>query len=136
MHVSRIGLATSQDGIHFKRDNVPIFYPDHDDQESKEWKGGCEDPRVVEGPDGKYYMYYTQYSRENLFVGLGVASSNDLRHWSKHGPVFKGKYLQTSHKSGAVVTKEENGRFIAAKINGKFWMYWGEGGVKLAWCGL
>jgi predicted GH43/DUF377 family glycosyl hydrolase len=138
MHVSRIGLATSLDGVNFKRDSTPVFYPDHDSEESREWKGGCEDPRVVEGQDGKYYMYYTQYSREHQYVGLGVASSEDLRKWIKHGPVFakayNGKYTTLgSTKSGAVVTKEQDGRLVAAQINGKYWMYWGEGGVKLAW---
>jgi beta-1,2-mannosidase len=65
-----------------------------------------------------------------------VATSNDLLHWKKQGPAFlrayRGKYLNTWSKSGSVVTKLKNGKFIAAKINGKYWMYWGEGPVYLA----
>ncbi|MBA4139281.1 MAG: glycosidase, partial [Segetibacter sp.] len=29
-------------------------------------------------------------------------------------------------KSGSIVSKYENGKTIAAKVNGKYWMYWGD----------
>lgn len=34
---SRLGYATSSDGIHFKREKTPVFYPDNDTQKS--WNG-------------------------------------------------------------------------------------------------
>src|SRR5439155_5200970 len=58
-HTSRIGLAESVDGIHFNRRSTPILYPASDEQYSREWPGGCEDPRVVEAPDGTYVLTYT-----------------------------------------------------------------------------
>src|SRR6266540_99740 len=45
---SRIGLAWSLDGLHFKKHPVPVLYPDNDATKKYEWEGGCEDPRIVE----------------------------------------------------------------------------------------
>jgi predicted GH43/DUF377 family glycosyl hydrolase len=49
---SRIGLATSEDGVNFTREPQPVFFPDRDEWQHLEWEGGCEDPRVVQAPDG------------------------------------------------------------------------------------
>jgi predicted GH43/DUF377 family glycosyl hydrolase len=130
-HTSRIGLAKSDDGISFERNPVPVLYPDNDMAKPYEWKGGCEDPRVVEGPDGKFYIYYTMWNRDNpdrlpLFTRIGVASSDDLVHWVKHGPIFAEGLIKKSHKAASVVTKVQQGRLIAEKIKGRYWMYWGE----------
>ena len=51
-HTSRVGMAESRDGIHFKRHAAPVFYPAEDDQKAREWTGGVEDPRIVESDDG------------------------------------------------------------------------------------
>jgi predicted GH43/DUF377 family glycosyl hydrolase len=45
---SRLGLAISEDGLHFNRLPEPVFYPDNDKMKEFEWEGGCEDPRIVE----------------------------------------------------------------------------------------
>src|SRR6266511_2426402 len=58
---SRIGLAWSVDGLHFKRFPVPVLYPDNDSAAKYEWEGGCEDPRIVEDQNGTYYLTYTGY---------------------------------------------------------------------------
>ncbi len=136
MHTSRLGLAESADGVHFTRRTEPIFHPADDDQKSREWPGGVEDPRIVEREDGTYVLTYTQWNRETYSVG--IASSTDLEHWTKHGPAFftaaGGKYAALKYKSAGVVTAldEKKGRLIAAKVAGKYWMYWGEGAIHLA----
>lgn len=56
---SRLGYATSSDGIHFKREKTPVFYPDNDTQKELEWPGGCEDPRIAVTAEGLYVMTYT-----------------------------------------------------------------------------
>jgi predicted GH43/DUF377 family glycosyl hydrolase/lysophospholipase L1-like esterase len=133
-HTSRLGLAESSDGIHFKRMGEPVFYPADDDQKAREWPGGVEDPRIVELEDGTYVLTYTQWNRETYSVG--VASSRDLKQWTKHGPAFLtalgGKYANLKNKSAGIVTQLKDGRLIAAKIAGRYWMYWGEGSIKLA----
>ena len=132
MHTSRLGLAESADGLHFTRLSEPVFYPAEDGQKSREWPGGVEDPRVVESPDGTYVLTYTQWNRKTY--SIGIATSPDLTHWTKHGPVLgeTGPYATLMYKSGGIVTKLDHGRLIAARIHGKFWMYWGEIEVRVA----
>ena len=136
-HTSRLGLAESKDGVHFKRMPEPVFYPAEDDQQTREWPGGVEDPRIVEGEDGAYVLTYTQWNRTTYSVG--IATSRDLVHWTKHGPAFfqaaKGKYANLKYKSAGIVTRVDKDRLIAAKISGRYWMYWGEGSIHLATSG-
>jgi beta-1,2-mannosidase len=136
MHTSRLGMAESEDGIHFTRRPDPVFFPGSDSQKAREWPGGVEDPRVVEGDDGTYVLTYTQWNRKTYSVG--IATSTDLTHWTKHGPAFlteaAGKYAHLKYKSAGIVTRldKDKNRLIAAKIDGKYWMYWGEGAIHIA----
>jgi predicted GH43/DUF377 family glycosyl hydrolase len=137
MHTSRLGLAVSDDGLHFQREATPVFYPAKDSEQAREWPGGTEDPRIVESPDGGYVLTYTQWNRETYRVG--VATSTDLHTWTKHGPAFgMGKYAGLKYKSAGIVTEcATKGRCVAAKIGTaksgrRYWMYWGEGEIRLA----
>ncbi|MDV3308055.1 MAG: glycoside hydrolase family 130 protein [Cyclobacteriaceae bacterium] len=125
---SRIGLAESTDGLHFVRRPEPVLYPREDAYINYEWEGGCEDPRIVEDESGIYYMTYTAYDGD--IARLLVASSQDLVSWKKHGAVFrnayKGKFVNKWTKSGAIITRLENGRLVATRIGGKYWMYFGD----------
>jgi hypothetical protein len=57
-----------------------------------------------------------------------VATSDDLRTWRKHGPAFAGTaHVRRTSKSGAIVTEVRDGRLVATRVEGRFWMYWGEG---------
>ncbi len=99
---SRVGLAVSNDGLHFKRMAKPVLYPENDAFKKFEWEGGCEDPRVVRDDKGMYYMMYTAY--EGTTARLFVATSTDLQTWKKYGSVFgkayNGKYALKWSKSG------------------------------------
>jgi len=132
---SRIGLAESEDGIHFKKHPEPVLYPDSSAYMKYDYPGGCEDPRVVQTEDGLYVITYTAWNYK--VPRLSVAFSKDLFHWEKKGPAFakayNGKYLDTATKSASIITRMVNGKQVAAKINGKYWMYWGELIVNLAW---
>ncbi len=122
---SRLGLAISEDGLHFKKQTAPIFFPDNDNMKNYEWKGGIEDPRIVESEDGTYIMTYTSYDGKT--ARLCLASSKDLKNWTKHGLVLgEGKYKDTWSKSGAIVAKQQDGKIVATKIKGKYWMYFGD----------
>lgn len=131
---SRIGLAISEDGYNFVCEPEPVIYPDNDEFKSIEWEGGCEDPRVIESREGKYYIYYTSY--EGTTALLCCAVSDDLKQWKKYGPIFRkalnGKYANLWSKSGAVVCKQEGEHFYPVKIRGKYWMYWGESNIYAA----
>jgi beta-1,2-mannosidase len=125
---SRIGIAWSLDGIRFTAHPQPVLYPAEDSFSKLEWEGGCEDPRVIQDEQGSYYMMYTAYDGDK--ARLMVASSPDLFHWTKHGNAFahanNPKYAGGWSKSGAVVTQWKDGKQTAVKIDGKYWMYWGD----------
>ena len=133
-HTSRLGLAESSDGLHFRRRPEPVLYPGTDAQRQNEWPGGVEDPRVVETEDGTYVLTYTQWNRD--VPRLAVATSRDLVTWTKHGPAFAhaagGKYLQHESKSGAILVRQDGDRLIATRVNGKYWMYWGVPDIRIA----
>jgi len=127
---SRIGLAVSDDGIHFTKMKDPVFYPDNDSLKIFEWEGGVEDPRVVETEDGTYVMTYTAY--DGTTARLLLATSTDLIHWDKRGTVLQGDFKNTWSKSGAIVARREGTKIIATKVDGKYWMYFGDTDLFLA----
>jgi predicted GH43/DUF377 family glycosyl hydrolase len=151
MGTSRIGMAISTDGLHFEKSASPVFYPDNDAMKKKEWNykkdtaeqtnseecyfcyfDGVEDPRIVENEAGTYFMTYTSYDGKT--ARLSIASSKDLMSWTKHGLVMKGeKYADTWSKAGAIVGVLEGNRVIAKKIDGKYWMYFGDTSLFLAY---
>lgn len=131
---SRIGLAESEDGIHMKRRKTPVMYPDKDNMKEYEWEGGCEDPRVTMTEDGLYVMAYTSWNRK--VARLCIAISHDLVKWEKHGPAFakayNGRFKDIFCKSGSMVTTIKDGKQVLTKIDGKYFMYWGEHAVYAA----
>ncbi len=134
-HRSRIGMAFSLDGISYKKKKAPVFYPTPDTQQKYEWPGGVEDPRLVETKEGTYVLTYTQWNRK--LPRLAIATSTNLTDWEKHGPIFEqyqnGKYHQQETKSGAILTQLDGNKLVAAKINGKYWMYFGVPHIWLAY---
>ncbi len=127
---SRLGLAISADGLHFTRKKEPVFFPSEDSMKIYEWEGGIEDPRIVESENGTYIMTYTAY--DGTVARLCLASSPDLLNWAKHGLVLTDSYIDSWSKSGAIVSKQVGEKIIAQKINGKYWMYFGDTDLFLA----
>jgi predicted GH43/DUF377 family glycosyl hydrolase len=108
--VSRLGYATSTDGLTFRRRAVPVLLP-----EAKYEQHGVEDPRLVE-IDGQYYLTYTAY--DGTDAQLALATSADLQHWERRGvilPANRGRWNVHWTKSGAI---------LPLKVNGKYWMYY------------
>ncbi|MDJ0644405.1 MAG: glycoside hydrolase family 130 protein [Flavobacteriaceae bacterium] len=147
---SRIGLAVSGDGLHFEKRPTPIFYPEDDVMRLYEWNyrkapdfsdskefnsdyfDGVEDPRIVESEDGMYILTYTSYDGKT--ARLSLASSKDLIHWTKHGLVLgEEKYKDTWSKAGAIVAKLIGNRVVATKIDDKYWMYFGDTNLFMAY---
>ena len=107
---SRLGYASSTDGVHFSRRAEPVLSP----EASYEKDGGVEDPRLVR-IGGTYYLTYTGYNTKD--AQLCLASSTDLIHWNRKGvilPAYQGKWNVGWTKSGAI---------LKDKVNGKYWMY-------------
>jgi predicted GH43/DUF377 family glycosyl hydrolase len=128
---SRLALAVSEDGIHFEKTGAPIFYPDNDDQNTLEWPGGVEDPRIVSTEDGGYFLTYTAYDGKT--ARLLSAYSKDLKTYTKHGSVFEDeRYASMWSKSGAPVVRQEGDQFVMTKIDGYYYMYFGDTNLYLA----
>jgi len=106
---SSIGLAKSEGGINFVRNPKPAIVPEFD----YELPGGCEDPRIMR-IGNTYYITYTGYSANGTPSCL--ASSRDLVNWKKYGPIVP-------QKSAAIINE---------KINGKYWLYFGDTNMWIA----
>jgi predicted GH43/DUF377 family glycosyl hydrolase len=109
--VSRLGRATSDDGVHFTRESEPAFSP----EAGYEKGGGVEDPRLVRiGPT--FYLTYTAYDGRD--AQLALATSDDLRRWERRGvimPANRGRWNVHWTKSGAILDE---------KVGGRYWMYY------------
>ena len=131
---SRIGYAESADGITMSRLKAPVLFPAEDEFKSIECPGGCEDPRVAMTKDGLYVMLYTAWNRQT--PRLAVATSKDLKNWTKHGLAFEkaydGRFAKIASKSASILTKVNDGKIVIDKIDGKYFMYWGEYAVYAA----
>ncbi|PWH07228.1 glycosylase [Brachybacterium endophyticum] len=118
--VSHIGLAVSDDGVHFEREDAPILSPEHDYE-----RFGCEDPRIA-FIEGTYYLTYTGWDRRS--AQLCLATSTDLRTWTKHGPLFADfDTFRTMDPRGFNWSKA--GVIVPRRLDGKWWMYFGEGAI-------
>ena len=123
--ISRIGYASSNDGIHFddihpkpvfalskadmgrtgkKKRYDPIMYPS-----GGSW-GGCEDPRLVK-VDDKIYMTFNAFDNwDNINVGFTSISTKDFKNkkwnWSKPKLISYGR-----HKNWVLFSEKINGKF-------------------------
>lgn len=147
---SRIGMAVSTDGLNFNKLPEPVFFPDNDSMKSYEWNykkdgseqensedcyfcyfDGVEDPRIVQSEAGDYFMTYTSYDGKT--ARLSIASSKDLKSWTKHGLVLKDStYRDTWSKAGAIIARKDGNKMVAAKIDGTYWMYFGDTSLFMA----
>src|SRR4030095_9716455 len=78
---SRLGYASSSDGVHFIRRAFPVMEP----VTEYERDGGLEDPRVTR-IGSTYYLTYTSYDKKN--AQLCLATSRDLIHWQRQGIIL------------------------------------------------
>lgn len=108
---SRLGMATSLDGVHFAREAEPALVPETDYERG----GGVEDPRLVK-IGSTFYLTYTAYDGRN--AQLALASSSDLRRWDRGGviiPANQGRWNVKWTKAGAI---------LAEPVGGRYWMYY------------
>ena len=108
--VSRLGYATSPDGVTFTRAAAPALSPEADYERG----GGVEDPRLVRVGE-TYYLTYTAYNGRD--AQLALATSRDLRTWERKGvilPANRGRWNVHWTKSGAI---------LAERVAGRYWMF-------------
>ena len=95
----RIGLAEGRDGIRFSRHPEPVIVPEHDYE-----AGGCEDPRIVRIGD-TFYLTYVGCPGEGRGCHICLATSRDLVHWEKCGPILRPSHVWACRqaKAGAIL---------------------------------
>ena len=132
---SRIGMAVHSAGTGWTdgRDN-PVIYPTRDNE-----LYGCEDPKIYRH-DGRYFLFYhgvfpidprdaraypsPNHPLENEGCDINLAISDDLRSWTKLGPVVP-HHVSRLWCKGAVIPRDPHGN--AVRIGGVFLMYLSEG---------
>ncbi len=110
--ISRLGLATSSDGLHFVRESQPVLSPSDPGE-----AGGVEDPRLVR-IGGRYYLTYTGYDGRRV-AQTRLAVSEDLREWRKLGAIIDTPW----NKAGAILDQP---------LDGLYFMYFGDREIQLA----
>ena len=123
---SRIGLAVSDDGLHFESTLSPFC-----SRTTTPGKPGSG-PAVARTPGWSNLPTVASSPPTPPSTARWARSSWRHRTTSatgrKHGPAFASTpYALRSSKSGSIVTEVSGGRLVAARTNGRFWMYWGEG---------
>jgi beta-1,2-mannosidase len=130
--VSHIGIAFSDDGIHFEREDEPLLSPEFDYE-----RHGCEDPRITRIGD-TYYLTYTGHGGD--YTGgpsgpsalLCLATSTDLSSWTKHGPLFPDFNTWGTLPYGPEIPWNKAGVIHSEPIDGTYYMYFGEGCIYYA----
>ncbi len=103
-YVTSVGLAVSEDGLHFERRAEPII--------PSRFLGGtteAQDCRIVK-IDGLYYLTYCLYDKEIGLPSPGYSVSSDLEHWEHRGELVP----------FADFGYNKNAAFFPEKIGGRF----------------
>lgn len=120
-YICDIGIASSEDGIHFTRDTThsPFF------RKGDDHKYSYEDVNLVRYGD-TYYLFCNQWLWEQQgdtrINGTYLATSTDLLHWNKVGIVFPN--ATRIHRNAVVLQNPHN---EAIPVDGKFIMYINDG---------
>ncbi|HEC30638.1 MAG TPA: glycosidase [Candidatus Yonathbacteria bacterium] len=115
-YVSRIGLATSTDGINFERQSeVPIIEPAEDYD-----KWACEDPRITKVDD----IFYITYVALSVRIREGGKPTYDIIHnLNSQTALVTTKDFVNFERHGIITPENSDNRDVVIfpeKINGKF----------------
>ena len=122
--VSTVGYArTEPDGMTIKeRSDQPVLAPRTANEHL-----GIEDPRLTADTVNPKEWDLTATKWDGKNAQLADWTSKDLKHWDERGimmPANEGTWNTQWTKSGSIVSREVDGKFVPAKINGKFWMFY------------
>jgi len=122
--VSTVGYArTGPDGIKvIERSDEPVLAP-----RTANEKLGIEDPRLTADTVDPNEWDLTATKWDGHDAQLADWTSTDLKNWNERGvmmPANEGTWNTQWTKSGSIVSQEVDGKFVPAKINGKFWMFY------------
>jgi predicted GH43/DUF377 family glycosyl hydrolase len=109
-----VGVAVSEDGIHFQRIAGPVL------RRPEDWMYSFEDVNCVEYED-RYYLFLNRWdwlhATDPSICGTYLAVSDDLIHWEHKGLVFPD--AKRIHRNAMVVqdphnhpVRDDRGRFV------------------------
>jgi predicted GH43/DUF377 family glycosyl hydrolase len=101
---SLIGLAESEDGLHFRVRPEPFMTPAKEEPFASYEEYGVEDPRIC-SMDGEYLITYSAYSRHGVRVAL--ARTRDFVHIERVALV-----TQADYRNVAIFPEKINGRYV------------------------
>jgi len=120
-YICDIGLATSDDGMTFAKDQVHSPFFRRGDARRYSYEDVC-----LVRHEGTYFLFCNQWlwgeQQNTALNGTFLATSTDLRHWERRGIVFP--KADRTHRNGVVVQDPHNN---AVRVNGKFVMYINDG---------
>jgi predicted GH43/DUF377 family glycosyl hydrolase len=115
--IGRLGIGLSKDGIQFECRGEPALVPDAPYEAY-----GLAHPRLTLA-GGVFILTYSAY--DGARYRLCLATSTDLVHWFRHGPIFpEFEEKQQSTSSGSILPQ--------ASKDGRYFMYVGAGDLYLA----
>jgi predicted GH43/DUF377 family glycosyl hydrolase len=97
--------ATSKDGITFTTTGKPVITPGPGPEDA----GGCEDPTVVELPDGGYVVYYTGVDESGTHGEMLYASGPSIDRLEKKGVAMASTRSQGNVKEATVDRTKDGG---------------------------
>jgi predicted GH43/DUF377 family glycosyl hydrolase len=86
---SILGMATSDDGLHFRVDDKPFMVPSTEGVFQEYEAFGVEDPRIVL-VDGEYLITYSAYSKHGVRIGL--AKTKDFKSVERFSLITESDY--------------------------------------------
>ncbi|MBI2621668.1 MAG: hypothetical protein HYW63_03445 [Candidatus Levybacteria bacterium] len=122
--VSKIGLATTQDGFHIdERLTDPIYSPRAFFEKNDQGAFGCEDPRITQ-IDDMIYMFYTAYDGKSSKVAFTSIPVSDFtnRNWTWKTPVPISD-PSVMDKNAALFPQKLKGKFaILHRLDVRIWI--------------
>ncbi|MDP3997825.1 MAG: glycosidase [bacterium] len=124
--ISRLGIATSEDGMNFTRQNLPAIDTDPDDPYERL---GIEDARITK-IDETYYIVHTSSSYHPIGHRADVSSPKELSAipWRVRLGLQTTQNFRTFQRYGVFLpdVPAKNGALLPEKINGRFAVYYRE----------
>lgn len=105
--ISRLGYATSSDGIKWQKDEKPRVVPDNSGLEYS----GIEDPRIV-NIDGHYFVTYTGFTLRIRYVRtrIRILETTDFRKFKRITPSFR-FHWRKNDKDGVLFPNKIDGLY-------------------------
>ena len=128
--------AYSDDLVTWHKTQDALTFTPQEGYDSDDWR----DPWVIRDEENDQYLLVLGtrlQGPKTRQAGRTVKfTSKDLKNWTKHGLAFEkaydGRFARIATKSASILTKVKGGKLVIDKVDGKYFMYWGEYAVHAA----